>query len=52
MSARKTKNFLLGTQGFDGVVEIVAAGRGAVGLVKSGNNVIAKNDSYAYAYAA
>jgi len=40
-----------GRTGFDGVVEVVAAGRGAAGLVKSGKKVIAKND-YAYAYAA
>ena len=40
-----------GRTGFDGVEEAVMAGRGAAGLVKSGNKVIA-NDDYAYACAA
>ena len=40
-----------GRTGFDGDVEADAAGRGAAGLVKSGNKVIANND-YEYAYAA
>ena len=34
-----------------GMLEAMAAGRGAAGLVKSGNKVIANND-YEYAYAA
>lgn len=34
-----------------GMLEAVAAGRGAAGLVKSGSKVIANND-YEYAYAA
>ena len=34
-----------------GMLEAGVAGRGAAGLVKSGSNVIAKND-YEYAYAA
>lgn len=40
-----------GRIGFDVDEEAKAAGRGAAGLVKSGNFVIA-NDDYAYAYAA
>lgn len=40
-----------GRTGFDGDVEADAAGRGAAGLVKSGNTVIANND-YEYACAA
>lgn len=40
-----------GRIGFDVDMEAVAAGRGAAGLVKSGNKVIANND-YDYAYAA
>jgi len=40
-----------GRTGFDGDVEAVVAGRGAAGLVKSGNKVIANND-YEYACAA
>ena len=40
-----------GRTGFDGDVESGVAGRGAAGLVKSGNTVIANND-YDYAYAA
>ncbi len=34
-----------------GMLEAMVAGRGAAGLVKSGNKVIANND-YEYAYAA
>ncbi len=34
-----------------GMLEALVAGRGAAGLVKSGNKVIANND-YEYAYAA
>ena len=41
-----------GRPGFDGDAEAKAAGRGAAGLVKSGNQVIAKEDNYAYAMAA
>lgn len=41
-----------GRIGFDGDVEAKVAGRGAAGLVKSGTNVIANNDDYAYACAA
>ena len=42
-----------GRTGFDGDVEAGVAGRGAAGLVKSGNTVIANNNNnYAYAYAA
>ena len=46
------KKRVWGRTGFDGDVEAVVAGRGAAGLVKSGNTVIANNDDYAYAYAA
>lgn len=40
-----------GRIGFDVDMETRVAGRGAAGLVKSGNTVIANND-YEYAYAA
>ena len=40
-----------GRIGFDVDVEAMVAGRGAAGLVKSGNKVIANND-YEYACAA
>ncbi len=43
---------LWGRTGFDGDVEAGAAGRGAAGLVKSGNQVIANDNDYAYACAA
>ena len=41
-----------GRIGFDVDEEAKVAGRGAAGLVKSGNNVIANNNDYAYSYAA
>ena len=41
-----------GRPGFDGDAEAKAAGRGAAGLVKSGTQVIAKENNYAYAMAA
>ncbi len=44
--------FSWGCTGFDVEVEARVAGRGAAGLVKSGNNVIANKNDYAYAYAA
>ena len=47
-----TKQRVWGRTGFDGDVETRVAGRGAAGLVKSGTQVIANNDDYAYAYAA
>jgi len=38
-----------GRTGFDGDVEAGIAGRGAAGLVKSGNQVIGNDYEYAYA---
>ena len=51
MNGMRTARRFRGRTGFDGDVEADAAGRGAAGLVKSGNKVIANND-YDYAYAA